>query len=132
MELEFDGAKMWLAANGISKQAAADGVALVQDKPARIIQVFQGLNTSPSSGTVYDSDQARNVKVYWVTPDNERYDISVQAIIANKCVGCDMHSMPRLVRHLKNHNLDGYVPNLRTIITCRVIVMDHNTSSIAS
>lgn len=109
IELQLQEAKMWLAAKSLAKQAAKQGVAHVEDKQVKIIQVFQGLNTSPPSGIVYDSDQARSVKAYWVTPDNERYEITVQAVIANKCMGGKPLPMPRLVK-----DSNEYIPNLRT------------------
>jgi hypothetical protein len=108
IELELDGAKLWLAAKSLGKQAVTQGAAHVEDKQVKIIQVFQGLNTSPTSGIVYDSNQARNVKAFWSAPNGERFEITAQAIVANKCT----HSkgpMPRLVKHL-----DGYTPQART------------------
>jgi hypothetical protein len=119
IQVELEGATLWLGAKDLSMQAASQGVAHVEDKKVKVVQVFQGLTTSEMSRVIYDSEDASFVRAFWVSPKGERFQISVQAIVSNKCLGNggDRFPLPRLVNHsprkTQNH-LEAYVPNLRT------------------
>jgi len=99
---------VWLAEKAAAKSAAAAGAGHADHKSFKIVQIFQGLNTSKESGIVYDSDAARRVAttagcLVWVAPSGQRYDVSVEAIVPNKCVGLS-YPLPRVVKHAEGFN----------------------------
>jgi len=93
---------LWLAAKGAAKQAAAQDSGFAVDQDVKVVQLFQGLTTGRHTGMVWDSPLARTVgtnptAVAWVAPeDANRYWITAQAIIPQKCIGKGL-PLPRVV-----------------------------------
>ena len=95
LELVMGNETMWITDKAGMKKAP--GLAAL-DKGLKIVQIFQGCATSNSSGIVYDDPEiAKTVSLFWVSPDGQRYQIQVQAIVPNKAVGGKPVAMPRMV-----------------------------------
>jgi hypothetical protein len=107
IELTLGDTKTWLAEKSALKHANTAGATLCVDKNIKIVQVFQGLNTSPDSGIVFDSEEAKTFActpqaVVWVAPNGSRYEIKVQAVAPQKCEPVRASPLPRLVTHTED------------------------------
>lgn len=102
IEICLNQAKMWLADKASLKKAATANAAHAVDKTIKIVQVFSGLTMGVDTGIAFDSPTARTVcttpgSVVWVSPTDERYEITVQAILPKKCLLSQQELLPRLV-----------------------------------
>jgi len=112
VQLSYKGETMWLADKPSAKKATAAGAAHAEDKNCKIVQLFQGLNKDVDGGIYYDSQQAKDFataagSVAWVSPDGERYNVTAQCIVANKCVNSN-ELLPRVVTIEGREEADGY------------------------
>ena len=97
-ELSLDGeSRLLLGENALKKKAKAEGVGYAQDKPIKIVQVFQGLIVKSDSGMIFESESNRGVSLVWVSDKGDRYSVTAQGILPNKCVSNRTKPMPRLV-----------------------------------
>ena len=74
------------------------GRGLCAGQKRKIVQVFQGLNTTRTGGIVWDSELAESIVVHFVV-GTHRYAITVDCIYAQKCVMGKAYPLPRLVVH---------------------------------
>jgi hypothetical protein len=103
----------WVAEKSAQKKAAAAGAGFVTDKTVKIVQVFQGLNLGPRSGLAFDSRESHKVittpgSVVWVSPDEQRYAITVQTIAPYKSCECGNLPMPRIVMYNTEATKTGF------------------------
>jgi hypothetical protein len=90
--------RTWLGGAALKRKAAGAGAGFALDKNVKIVQVFQGLNTTRTGGIVWDSELAESIVVHFVV-GTHRYAITVDCIYAQKCVMGKAYPLPRLVVH---------------------------------
>ena len=113
LEVTLDSNTMWFTDKAGMKKAPA-GMAVL-DKDIKVVQIFQGIAKNNSSGILYDSEQAKAISMFWVSPDGKRFQIQAQAIVPLRALGGKADPMPRLV-HLDYENAharNGFGVNLR-------------------
>lgn len=66
------------------------------DKDIKVVQIFQGIAKNNSSGIVYDSELAKTISLFWVSPEGKRFQIEAEAIVPLRICG-KPNPMPRLV-----------------------------------
>eukprot|EP00977_Amphora_coffeiformis_P024127 scaffold15108_cov180-Amphora_coffeaeformis.AAC.3 len=112
LEVILDANTMWFTDKTDVKKAPA-GLA-VHDKDIKVVQIFQGIAKNNSSGIVYDSEQAKTISLFWVSPAGKRFQIQAEAIVPVKFTGKPV-AMPRLVHpdYNNSHVRNGFGVYLR-------------------
>ena len=110
--LLFHNSTCWIAPPAAAKEAASANADFVADNSIKIVQVFQGLNCSPTGGISFDSDLARTVattsqSLVFVTPSGGRFGVKVQAIAPKKTEHGKAQPLPRIVSY-RNQTKTGF------------------------
>jgi hypothetical protein len=113
IEITMDSNVMWFTDKTCMKKAP-NGLA-VYDKDVKVVQIFQGVAKNNSSGIVYDSEQAKKISLFWVSPEGKRFQIEAEAIVPLRALGGKPYPMPRLVHqeYQNSHVRNGFGVSLR-------------------